>query len=155
MFGERAGEGGGNTNLGEGTVVPQVTLVGEAVADVAKLALLDVLLDGVEKLLLGDLVGKSSVSKAVHQHGKQKGRPGQAWETNLELGIGPAGDLDDHVQDALLLVGVQGDVVEGGDGDAILLNVDAVLQSVGSRDLADGVGHCAGWVTRTMKFLVN
>lgn len=41
--------------LGEGTVVPQVALVGEAVADKAKLALLDVLLDGVEELLLGDL----------------------------------------------------------------------------------------------------
>lgn len=41
--------------LGEGTVVPQVALVGEAVADEAKLALLDVLLDGVEELLLGDL----------------------------------------------------------------------------------------------------
>ena len=39
--------------------------MGEAVADVAKLALLDVLLDGVEKLLLGDLVGRTSVSKAV------------------------------------------------------------------------------------------
>jgi hypothetical protein len=41
--------------LGEGTVVPEVALVREAVADVAKLALLDVLLDGVKKLLLGDL----------------------------------------------------------------------------------------------------
>jgi hypothetical protein len=41
--------------LGEGTVVPQVALVGEAVADVAELALLDVLLDGVEELVLGDL----------------------------------------------------------------------------------------------------
>ena len=36
--------------LREGTVVPQVTLVGEAVADESKLALLDVLLDRVEKL---------------------------------------------------------------------------------------------------------
>lgn len=44
-----------NSYLGEGTVVPQVALVGEAVADVAKLALLDVLLNGVEELLLGDL----------------------------------------------------------------------------------------------------
>ena len=43
--------------LGEGTVVPEVTLVGEAVADVAELALLGVLLDRVEVLLLGDLVG--------------------------------------------------------------------------------------------------
>jgi hypothetical protein len=43
------------TYLGEGTVVPQVTLVGEAVSDVSELALLDVLLDGVEELILGDL----------------------------------------------------------------------------------------------------
>lgn len=41
--------------LGESTVVPEVALVGEAVADEAELALLDILLDGVEKLLLGDL----------------------------------------------------------------------------------------------------
>lgn len=41
--------------LGESTVVPDITLVGEAVADESKLALLDVLLDGVEELLLGDL----------------------------------------------------------------------------------------------------
>jgi hypothetical protein len=61
-------------------------------------------------------------------------------KTNLELGVGPARDLNDHVQDGLLLVGVEGDVVEGGDGDAILLDVDAVLQSVGSGDLAQGVG---------------
>jgi hypothetical protein len=43
------------TYLREGTVVPEVTLVGEAVADETELALLDVLLDGVEELLLGDL----------------------------------------------------------------------------------------------------
>jgi hypothetical protein len=43
--------------LGEGSVVPEVSLVGEAIADEAELALLDVLLDGVEELLLGDLVG--------------------------------------------------------------------------------------------------
>lgn len=41
--------------LGEGTVVPEVALVGEAVPHIAELALLDVLLDGVEGLLLGDL----------------------------------------------------------------------------------------------------
>ena len=41
--------------LREGTVVPQVALVGEAVAHEAELALLGVLLDGVELLLLGDL----------------------------------------------------------------------------------------------------
>lgn len=41
--------------LGEGTVVPEVALVGETVADEAQLALLGVLLDGVEGLILGDL----------------------------------------------------------------------------------------------------
>lgn len=43
------------TYLGEGTIVPDVTLVGEAVADEAKLALLGVLLDGVVSILLADL----------------------------------------------------------------------------------------------------
>jgi len=43
------------TYLGEGAVVPEITLVREAVADEAELALLNVLLDGVEGLLLGDL----------------------------------------------------------------------------------------------------
>lgn len=65
--------------------------------------------------------------------------------TNLLLGVGPAGDLDDHVQDGLLLIGVEGDVVEGRDGLAILLDEDAVLQSVGSADGADGIlggRHC-------------
>lgn len=46
--------------LGEGTVVPEVALVGEAVADEAELALLGVLLDGVQELLLGDLWGELS-----------------------------------------------------------------------------------------------
>ena len=41
-----------NTYLWEGTVVPKIAFVGEAVADETKLALLDVLLDGIEILLL-------------------------------------------------------------------------------------------------------
>jgi hypothetical protein len=52
----------------------------------------------------------------------------------LLLGVGPARDLNDHVQDGLLLVGIEGDVVEGGDGLAILLDVDAVLKGVRSRN---------------------
>lgn len=99
--------------LREGTIVPEVPLVGEAVANKSELALLDVLLDGVEQLVLGDLL----------------------------LGVGPAGDLNNHVEDGLLGVGIEGDVVEGGDGDAILLDVHAVLEGVGGADLADGVGH--------------
>lgn len=50
---------GKGTHAGEGTVVPEVALVGETVTDEAQLALLDVLLDGVEELLLGDLEWKS------------------------------------------------------------------------------------------------
>lgn len=42
--------------LGEGSVVPQVALVWETVADIAKLALFDVLLDGIECFLFGDLL---------------------------------------------------------------------------------------------------
>jgi hypothetical protein len=45
----------GETYAREGTVVPEVTLVGEAVANEAELALLGVLLDGVEEVILGDL----------------------------------------------------------------------------------------------------
>lgn len=59
----------------------------------------------------------------------------------LLLGVGPAGDLNDHVQDGLLLVGVERNVVEGRNGDAILLNEHAVLESVWGTDLADGVSH--------------
>ena len=41
--------------LWEGTVVPEVSLVWEAVADEAELALLGILEDWVEGVLLGDL----------------------------------------------------------------------------------------------------
>lgn len=74
-------------------------MVGEAVADEAQLAALDVLLDGIEGLLLGD----------------------------LHLGVRPTGDLDDHVKDALGLVGEERDVVEGRDDGAVLLDEDAML----------------------------
>jgi len=68
-------------------------MVGEAVADETELALLDVLFDGVEVLILGD----------------------------LELSVGPARDLDDHVVDILGLVGVKRNIMEGRDGSAVLL----------------------------------
>ena len=75
-------------------------------------------------------------------------RPVAGWGagTHLHLRVGPAGDLDDHVEDGLLLVGIQRDVVEGRDGLAILLDVDAVLEGVGSANLAGCVlalgSHC-------------
>jgi hypothetical protein len=63
----------------------------------------------------------------------------------LLLRIGPARNLDDHVQNGLLGIGIEGDVVEGRNGNAILLNVHAVLERVRSPNLADAVlrRHCA------------
>ena len=87
-------------NLGESTVVPNVPVVGEAVADIAEATLLDVLLDGVERLLLGD----------------------------FHLGIGPAGNLDDHVENAIVPICKERDVMERRDDElAVLLDVDAVF----------------------------
>ena len=75
------------TNLREGAVVPDVAVVWEAVADETQTAFFDVLLDGIEWLLLAD----------------------------LELGVGPTRDLDNHVENAIALVGKERDVVEGGE----------------------------------------
>jgi len=92
--------------LRECAVVPDVTVVGEAVANETQTTLLDVLLDGVEWLVLGD----------------------------LELGIGPTGDLDNHVEDAVALVGKEGNVVEGGDDGSVLFGIDAMVEGVGGTD---------------------
>lgn len=92
-------------SLGESAVVPDVTLVREAVANEAQLALLGVLLEAVEALFLGD----------------------------LDFGVGPAGDLNDHVENRLGLVGEEGDIVEGRSGKTGLgvLEVDTVVEGVG------------------------
>jgi hypothetical protein len=75
-------------------------VVGEAVAHIAQATLLDVLLDGVERLLLGD----------------------------FHLGIGPAGHLDDHVENAIVPICKERDVMERRDDElAVLLDVDAVF----------------------------
>lgn len=55
----------------------------------------------------------------------------------LQLSIGPSWDLNDHVQDSLLLIGIEGDVMERRDRNAILLKVDSVLQSIRGTDLSD------------------
>ena len=131
--------------LGKGTIVPEVALVREAVADEAQLALLDVLLDGVEEFLLGDLgvdhmlaVVCGVVESSVDWN------PTVMAKTYLHLAIGPARNLNDHVQDGLLLVGVEGNIVERRDGHAILLDINAVLQRIGARDLACLVGRSHG-----------
>jgi hypothetical protein len=76
-------------------------MVGEAVANVPQSTLLDILLDGVERLFF----------------------------TDLHFSVGPAGNFDDHVEDAVVLVSKEGDVVpwaDGGLGDG-RFEVSAVL----------------------------
>lgn len=74
-------------------------MVREAVPDETQLATFDVLLDGIEGLFL----------------------------RYLHLRIRPAGDLDNHVQDAPALVSEERDVVKRRDDAAILLDVNAVF----------------------------
>jgi hypothetical protein len=71
----------------------------KAVANIAQTAFLDVLLDGVERFLFGD----------------------------LHLGVGPPGNLDNHVEDAIVHVSEERDVVKGRHDGAILFNVDTVF----------------------------
>lgn len=89
--------------LREGTVVPNVSVVRETVSNVAETTSLDVLLDRVESLLLGD----------------------------LHLGVGPARDFDDHVEDAIVLVGEERDIVPWGNDGAVLLNEHSMFECVG------------------------
>lgn len=53
-----------STYLGEGTIIPQISLVGEAVTNISQLSLLDVLLDGVEELLLADLMARKTLANS-------------------------------------------------------------------------------------------
>jgi len=99
--------------LRECTIIPEVTLVREAVADITELALLDVLLDWVEGLFLAD----------------------------LHLGVCPSRDLDDHVAESLLLIGVERDIVERGDGGTVLLDEDTVIEGVGLPNFPYRVCH--------------
>lgn len=59
---------------------------------------------------------------------------GQA--TYLNLRICPSRNLNHHVQDGLLLICKERNVVERRNRNAILLDVDAVIQSVRSSDLS-------------------
>jgi hypothetical protein len=87
------------THLGECAIVPDVTMVGEAVAHKTETTFLDVLLDGVERLLFG----------------------------NLHLRVSPARNLYDHVEDSIALVGKEGNIVEGRDNLAVLFDEDTVI----------------------------
>ena len=110
-------------SLRESTIVPDVPVVREAVSDKPELALLGVLLDGVQSLLLGD----------------------------FHLGVGPSGNLDNHVQDSLGLISEQGNVVESRDGLAVLLEEDSVLERVGGLGYRGHVSPCVRETTSKSK----
>lgn len=99
--------------LGEGTIVVDVAMVRETVAHKSQLSLLGILKNGVQLILLGD----------------------------LHFGVSPSGNLNNHVQDSLLFIGIQGDVMKGGHGLAILFDENSVLQSVGSTNSTGCVSH--------------
>jgi len=88
-----------DTDLRERSVIPNVSVVGEAVPHVAKTTTLDILLDRIEKLFLG----------------------------NLHLRIGPSWDFHDHVQYVLAWLDKEGDVVEGRHNISIRFNEDTVI----------------------------
>ena len=81
-------EAGDRTHLRESTVVPDVAMMGETVANVTQSTLLDILLDGVEGLFF----------------------------TDLHFSVSPAGNFDDHIEDAIVLVSEEGDIVPWADG---------------------------------------
>ena len=80
-------------SLGKSTIVPDVTSVREDVVHHAELAVLDVLLDGVAFLTQAD----------------------------FHLGVGATGNLHNHVQHTLVLLGIKRDVVKVGDEITVLL----------------------------------
>lgn len=87
------------THLRERAIVPDVTVVGEAVAHKAQPVPLDVLLDGVHELVLRD----------------------------LHLRVRPTWHLDDHVEDAVVLVGEERNIVKRRHDIVSTLHVDSVI----------------------------
>ena len=73
-------------------------------------------------------------------------RRSQLGSTHLHLRVGPAGHLNNHVEDGLLLVGVERDVVPWRNELAVLLDEDAVLERVGRGNLTGGVRHGGGFL---------
>lgn len=67
--------------------------------------------------------------------------------TDLHFCISPSGNLDDHVQHCLLLIGVQWDVVKRGDDIAMaVLDVDSVLEGEGLANFAGAIAtHVGEW----------
>lgn len=87
------------SHLREGSIIPDVSMVGETVSDETQTTLLNVLLDGVESLLL----------------------------RNFHLSVGPSRDFNNHVEDPVVLVREEGNVMERGDDLTVTLDENAVI----------------------------
>jgi hypothetical protein len=82
--------------------------MGEAVANIAQLALLHILLDGIEWQIFADLRRQSSQLP-------NSGLTIAALETNLQFSVRPPRNLHNHIQNGAFLVRVQGNVMERRD----------------------------------------
>jgi hypothetical protein len=71
----------------------------EAIADESKFTALDILFDRVKGFLFGD----------------------------FHLCVGPAGYLDDHVQDSIVTICEEGDIVKGRDDIPVLFDEDSMF----------------------------
>ena len=60
--------------------------------------------------------------------------------SDLKFAIGPPWDLNNHVQNGLLLIGIERDIMEWRHGVSILFNVDTVLKRIGWSNLPYGIG---------------
>lgn len=146
----RADDGSGwFAYLGEGSVVPEVALVREAVADKPDLALLDILLNGVEELLLGDLMGllgcgdfgagfwTRNEPRACRWSNGESRQP-CSESSSAHFTPSKSAHSNGNWDYADNVLGVERDIMPGRDGDAILLDVDAVLYVRSVRIRADG-----------------
>jgi len=97
--------------LRESAIVPNVSMMGEAVTDKAQFASFDILLDGIERFLLRD----------------------------LHLSVCPTGNLNNHIENASRLISEERDIMEGRDYRSVLLSVDSVFECVWSRNNASAV----------------
>jgi hypothetical protein len=119
--------------LREASVVPEVTLVGEAVTDEAELALLDVLLDGVEELLLGDLWNLLGFVLAIDWHHRPRALRWSSEGSQRPCSEGSSARCPScqfrtvAKKEMYNILGVERDIVERRDRDTILLDEDAVL----------------------------
>ena len=59
--------------------------------------------------------------------------------THLHFGIGPPWDFDNHVEDSLLIIGVERNIMKGRHGRSILFNEDAVFECIGRADFSDSI----------------